>query len=282
MDTKSEVFNDSATVTNSPPSYDAISTPVSVDSKRSVFSFLHRRSKKKRRATVLSHIREIATSLDFAPSSTNITPILNSCAAALSAAEFSDLLQQPNIEDHTALYWAIVNNRREAFEAFAEFIPQYSHVGIYDLRRACMTISDNALFMHLDLGSNANPDSKDASLRHVLGCPQDMIQVHEGDGLDNNRFTASFCFGMFQKRLRIARKLNVEFVARGRIWELRFFIGRRKWRVEYSLTWDSLPVHSDSDSDVVLLIEAHAGRRGPSNYAAPAPLRITCAHVPAE
>lgn len=53
-------------------------------------------------------------------SAPDITPsdaalIVDACTASLSVAEFSDLLQSPNIEGHIALYWAIVNKRQEAF-----------------------------------------------------------------------------------------------------------------------------------------------------------------------
>lgn len=53
-------------------------------------------------------------------SAPDITPsdadqIDDACAASLSVAEFSDLLQSPNIEGHIALYWVMVNKRQEAF-----------------------------------------------------------------------------------------------------------------------------------------------------------------------
>ncbi|KAG0704628.1 hypothetical protein DFH29DRAFT_997515 [Suillus ampliporus] len=68
-----------------------------------IFSSL--RSKQKRN-TVLTCIHDIVFAPDFTPSS--VAPIVNACAAALTAAEFSDLLQTPNIEGHMTLYWAIV------------------------------------------------------------------------------------------------------------------------------------------------------------------------------
>jgi len=101
--------------------------------------------------TVLSSIRDIVSAPDFTPSS--VAPIVDACAAALPATEFSNLLQTPNIAGHTALYWAIVNNRREAFSAFAGFISQFSSVCSSDLRLACMVTSDHALFMQLNLGT---------------------------------------------------------------------------------------------------------------------------------
>jgi hypothetical protein len=42
-----------------------------------------------------------------------------------TACEDSNLLQTPNIEDHSALYWAIVNHWQEVFSAFAGLISKF-------------------------------------------------------------------------------------------------------------------------------------------------------------
>ncbi|KAG0707577.1 hypothetical protein DFH29DRAFT_995006 [Suillus ampliporus] len=220
MATKSEVFGDSESVPNAPLAYDAISTSaasaesVQCTSRPSIFSFLW--IKRTTRANVLSRVRNIVCAPDFSPSS--VAQNVNDCAASLSAAEFSNLLQKRNIEDHTALYWAIVNKRREAFSALAGFISKYSSVCSSDLRLACMATSDHALFTSLNLGDNINP--KDESLRRLLGCPPDEVQVHdEGDGLRKIQFVTRLRIRMFQKRLRTTQELGVEFVARG-VWSL--------------------------------------------------------------
>ncbi|KAG2123241.1 hypothetical protein DEU56DRAFT_925145 [Suillus clintonianus] len=252
---KSQTY-DSVPVTDSLPQYDTICTSALsadfIQCKRSIFSCLSTKQIETRRATVLSLIREIVSSPGF--NTYSVPPIVNSCADALPAAEFSDLLQQPNIEDHTALYWAIINNRRDVLWAFDKFISQYSPVAFADLRIACMAVSDHDLFMQMDLGDDVNP--KDKSLRRMLGCPRDEINVFhhglseldsppdylKGDELDENHFIASFSFKMFQKRLRITRNLAVEFVARGRIWVLRFYMGSEgKWCIEYGLSENSSP-----------------------------------------
>ncbi|KAG1853761.1 hypothetical protein DFJ58DRAFT_745898 [Suillus subalutaceus] len=265
-----KAFDDSRSgVSNLPPPYDPISTSVSADSvqcKRSLFSFPQ--SKQKRCAPVLSRIHEIV-SPDFTLSP--VGPIINSCAAALQAPEFSNLLQKPNIKDHTALYWAIVNNRREALWEFTKFISKFSPAFSSDLRLACMIVNDHDLFMQLKLGDNVDPEDK--SLRCMLGCPRDEIDVlqhgssevnhspedilvHEGDSVGKNYFFARFVFRMFQKRLRIRQKLAVEFVARGRIWVLRIYMGPKgKWWLEYGLSDHSLPV---PQPNAKLAIRAHS------------------------
>lgn len=125
---------------DAPPSYDAIS----------VLSGL--KDPVERRATALSLIHAIVSTTppSFAPID---------IATALPAAEVSDLLQTPDIEDHTAMYWAIVNNRREAFSTWAKFIPKFSSNCVSDLRLACMVTSDYGLFKELRL-ARSNIDCK--------------------------------------------------------------------------------------------------------------------------
>jgi hypothetical protein len=104
------------------------------------------------RIIVLSRIRELVTGPDVTPSS--VAPIVNSCAADISAAKFSALLQSRNIESHSAMYWAIVNDRPEALSAFTGFISKISSGCRSELRRACMETSNHAAFMQLNLGRN--------------------------------------------------------------------------------------------------------------------------------
>jgi hypothetical protein len=152
MATKSEL--DSKTNTDVLPSYDAISF---IQSKRqsaqSVISWMlgsKQTLTTQSQITALSRIRELVTGPDVTPSS--VAPIVNSCAADLSAAKFSALLQSRSIEGHSATYWAIVNNRPEALSAFTGFISKISSGCRSELRRACMDTSNHAAFMQLNLG----------------------------------------------------------------------------------------------------------------------------------
>lgn len=85
----------------------------------------------------------------------------------------------------------------------------------------------------------------------MLGCQQDHIEVYEADDVGEDYFLVHFVFRMFQKRLRITQKLEVEFVARGRIWLLRFYMGKKgKWWIEYLLSERSSPVHADTELQI--------------------------------
>ncbi|KAG2075169.1 hypothetical protein BDR04DRAFT_1115162 [Suillus decipiens] len=104
--------------------------------------------------------------------------------------EFSNLLQKPDIEGHRAMYLAIVNHQREAVSAFAAFIPRFSSVCSSDVRLA--------LFAQLNSTCVINYE----------------VQVEDrGDRQFTSQFSAHFCIRMFQKRLRVTRKLDMEFVA---------------------------------------------------------------------
>lgn len=263
MATKSEVFDDSKSYTTSPPPYNNISTfAPSADS--SIKCTAHRLLQpflpaaflrnKQHRKIILSRIRDIVSAPDVTPSS--VAPTVNACATALSHAELSVLLQKPNIEDHSAMYWAIVNNRGEALAAFSAFIPKFSSVCSSELRLACMLTGNHALFMQLNLGRVIN--LKDDSLRRFLHCPPDEVEVHNtGNGLRHIQFVAYFGIKMFKKRMLMTQELGVEFVAEGRIWLLRVqAVADGRWCIVLSLAQPSSPacldvelalgVHSDS------------------------------------
>ncbi|KAG2133296.1 hypothetical protein DEU56DRAFT_981534 [Suillus clintonianus] len=252
---------------STPPSYHSIPTSElpadSIQSKKpSVFSFPKMCCETPtldKPDSVLSCICDLVSAPDFTPSSA--TEIVNACAAALPSTEFSDFLQTSNIEGHTALYWAIVNDKLEVLSMFAEFISEFSSNCRSDLRLACMTTNNQVLFAQLSLG---HINAKDKLLRHTqLGCPLDEIQVHGGDTskLDHNQlqFVASFRIRMFQKRLRITHHLKYEFVAGGRIWRLHFCVDDKwKWIVGFGLSSPSLPACPKA----TFSIEAHHRKKG--------------------
>ncbi|KAJ8589888.1 hypothetical protein M405DRAFT_933170 [Rhizopogon salebrosus TDB-379] len=211
------------------------------------------------RTTVLSRIRHLVTSPNYTPSS--VAPIVNSCAAALSVSEFSDLLQSLYIGGHTAMYWAIVNDRREALSALVGYISQISSVCSDDLRTACMLVSDHILFTQLGLELEIGPSDK--PLRDSLGRSPFVdheVEVLEGDGVYEDHFVALVQFKRCQRSLRIVENMSAEFIARGRIWWLRIFYWRHigKWCLSCGLSPPSLPARPE----VVIIIEAQRDKRG--------------------
>ncbi|KAG2353645.1 hypothetical protein BDR07DRAFT_1495915 [Suillus spraguei] len=249
MATNSKVIADSgSTATTTPPSYDTISaSPIQCD-QSSIFSF---RRMKQKRAAVLSRIRDMVLAPNFTPSS--VIPNVNACAAALSIAEFSKILTQLNIEGHTALYWAIVNNRPQALWALWNKLigKYYPSDCLLDLRIACMIISDNAIFRQLSLESSG----EGGHIRGFLGCPPDKIEVHVCD-TPTNQFNVALQIRMFQKSLRaiVGKYLNHDFVAGGRLWWFRFNMR------EDGRCYTDIGLHQHSHParlNAILLIEAH-------------------------
>ncbi|KAG2089616.1 uncharacterized protein F5147DRAFT_658371 [Suillus discolor] len=124
---QSELVDDSST----PPAYDTAS-PIQCD-QSSVFSSCRM---KKKRTAVLSRICDIVLGPDFIPES-SVVPNVIICIDALPAA----------------LYWAIVNNRPQAFWALHGFISgHYSYVCEIDLHIACIITSNHAIFSQLNFG----------------------------------------------------------------------------------------------------------------------------------
>ncbi|KAG1811752.1 uncharacterized protein BJ212DRAFT_1372814 [Suillus subaureus] len=250
MATDSEVSDDSSSIATTPPSYhETISADPIRCSKSSLFPF--RRMKQKRTA-VLSRIRDIVLAPNFTPSS--VTSNLNTCAAAIPAAEFSNILTQPNIEGHTALYWAIMNNRPQAFWAFHGFItpPLYPFVCSSDLLKACMVTNDHPMFTRI------SEDTEDMRLRDCLGCPPDKIRPPTSSML----FCESGC-----SKNACAPVLKIF----GRIWWLRFILRQPSdglWSAEIGLRQYSHPARLKA----VLLIEAHS--RKPGRATPPGALKI--------
>ncbi|KAG1841879.1 hypothetical protein C8R48DRAFT_679173 [Suillus tomentosus] len=174
MATNSKVADDSST----PPSYDTIlASPIQCD-KSSIYIF---GLMKKKRAAVLSRIRDIVLAPDFIPSS--VVPNVNACAAALPATEFSKILTQLNIEGHTALYWAIVNNRPQALWTFINSILETTSVrdAFLDVYQMTFRIFQKRLrtykSLHFEFVAGGRiwwfrfdiPESSNGSCRAVIG-----------------------------------------------------------------------------------------------------------------
>ncbi|KAG0695535.1 hypothetical protein DFH29DRAFT_1030111, partial [Suillus ampliporus] len=275
-------------VTDLPPSYDTIassSTAAIVDEKprppaptrssisssspttSSWFSLLPNARTKQTRQTVISLIRDLVASPSTTTSdSAAAAPILASCASALSPSSFSALLQHPTFEQHTPIYWAILNRHTHILPDMLRYAGPLNHACSADIRLACLASGDQVLFGKLRRGELpflttpkpggysilvGDPDAL------VLGStPADDIDVHEVDG--EAAFSASIKIRLWQKRMRVAGVVGVEFIARGRIWSLTFFsspslspspsargAGSGPWRVALSLMEHSPPTFVD-------------------------------------
>jgi hypothetical protein len=81
----------------------------------------------------------------------------------------------------------------------------------------------------------------------ILGAstPPDTIEVEDVKG-DEGAFVANFEIPAFQKRMRVSNNIELEFIARGRMWCLAFSIESSKWVVKLSILEHSPATWIDS------------------------------------
>ncbi|OAX32735.1 hypothetical protein K503DRAFT_776346 [Rhizopogon vinicolor AM-OR11-026] len=226
------------------------------------FSLLPSARTKQTRQTVLSLIRDLVASTSSPssdiPDSSAAAPILASCASVLSPSSFSALLQDPTFEGHTALYWVILNRHIHILPQMLRYAGPLNRECVADVRLACLASSDQILFGKLRRGElpfvTGLRVGQDA---FVLGSTSaDDIDVHEVDG--EAAFSAGIKIPLWQKRMRVAGVVGLEFIARGRIWSLTFFsspsptissnahsAGSGPWQVALSLMEHSSPTFVD-------------------------------------
>ena len=168
--------------------------------------------------------------------------LLSNCAETCEAQglSFSALLQEPFVEGHLPVYWAILkrspapaavtktdhtsaaagNSDPDALVlAILDASLPINATSVADARLACLTVSDNTLFMRLGLRYEAlSPRS--GTDRVLLGGSDivDSISVVEARGSGNNvsaAFTVRFSITQFQLRMRVSKQARIEFIARG-------------------------------------------------------------------
>ncbi|THH29032.1 hypothetical protein EUX98_g5157 [Antrodiella citrinella] len=235
-------------------------------SSSSWFAFGHTaRTAKEIRNTVLGVVRDVVQNTDSDVSSS--LSILESCSAACRARDipFGTILQEKSVEGHSPLYWAIV--KRPAAENaphgpdllsnLMEMAAPLTQATISEIRLACLDTSDQTLFQQLRRSPAFAPLEGTDQILLGASVPPDDVDVEDIPG-DEGAFTVSFRIVAFQKRMRVTKHIDLEFIARSRIWRLRFLIVENarslngksyvkgKWLVVLSLLEHSPPTWIDS------------------------------------
>ncbi|KAF8265803.1 hypothetical protein EI94DRAFT_1587728 [Lactarius quietus] len=190
------------------------------------------------RSTTQSLLRDLLS--QARPTEHEWLSVLTSCAEACNAQDlnFSALLQEPFVEGHLPVYWAVL--KRPAVPVKADHATLASDPdslvlaildaslplnaqSIADARLACMTASDNALFVRL--GQRYEGFSQRLGTDKMLlgGDTVDSVTVdepHNGSG----SFAVQFALTQFPLRMRVSKLARIEFVARGRLWHLVFAV----------------------------------------------------------
>jgi hypothetical protein len=174
--------------------------------------------------------------------------LLSNCADTCNAQglSFSALLQEPFVEDHLPVYWAILKRPPAAAAAavannaktdrghtspagnsdpdalvlaILDASLPINAASVADARLACVTVSDNALFVRLGQRFGAfSPRSGTDSVLLGGSDTVDTVSVEEARGSGSNvsaAFTVRFSITQFQLRMRVSKQVRIEFIARG-------------------------------------------------------------------
>ena len=179
-------------------------------------SFRLSQQAKEVKSTVRSIIRDVVKE----PKTSASMGLLESCADACFAnnLSFPDILQDPSIEGHPAIYWAIVKRPSpddfELITALMSYSAPLTTETMTEVRLACLHVGDQALFQCLwrspEYGALSGAD------RMLLGVtsPPDTIDVEELPGQDGP-FVVRFTIVQFEKRMKVSGEISFEFIARG-------------------------------------------------------------------
>ncbi|RPD57893.1 hypothetical protein L226DRAFT_540148 [Lentinus tigrinus ALCF2SS1-7] len=165
-----------------------------------------------------------------------VLAILDSCADACRSYDLSlsTILQERSAAGHTPLYWAIVNRANPSpsaqdityLRAMLVYAAPLSTATIDDVRLACLHSPNNTLFQCLRRIPAFSPLSPQERLILNSNVPVDEVDMRDTDA-NTMSFSVDFKIPMFQKRIRIAEAVDLEFIAKGRMWQLSFVVARK-------------------------------------------------------
>ncbi|KAG8889175.1 hypothetical protein FRB98_005517 [Tulasnella sp. 332] len=201
------------------------------------------------RQTVLGLLRGVIHQGEGQNSAT--LDIIQCCVAACQARglSFEKIAQERSIQGHTPLYWSIVKIGSTATCSSTPSSPRAQGTSLKatdmsellavfdalaslpltpetyaDAIQACLLTSSHTMFERL-LPHSPNPSLRIPGDDETSG--GDIITVvnaEDVEGAITGAFRAQALVKDFQRRLRVLKEIKIEFVARGRMWALRFFI----------------------------------------------------------
>jgi hypothetical protein len=189
-----------------------------------------RRVGKEVRKTVSGLIHDLVRDQNL-DSNDSCVGILESCseACAAQAINMPGLLQQPYIEGHTPLYWAIVKRPIDESEpppasfelpplirALLAYSAPLEQSTIKDIRLACLHNCDQWLYQALRLCPEFQALSHKAQLLLGVQVPPDTVVVG-APARHDAPFTVDFEFAQFQKRMRVSQEVHIEFISHGEL-----------------------------------------------------------------
>ncbi|KAI0289355.1 hypothetical protein BC826DRAFT_914600 [Russula brevipes] len=215
------------------------------------------------REWVLNTLRALL-SLDIS-SEDECRSVLRNCAEVCTRRniDFPALLQEPVMVDHLPVYWAIVKRsgmqQREGTDPQAlaltlvDFSRPLQSATVMGARNACVTVSENALFQRLCKRFKEFSRTTDTDMMLLSGSEvEDNIVVEELRD-DPRAFVVHFELARFRLRMRVAKRVCAEFVARDRMWNITFSANHgdvsgiyRAWKITLRLGEHSPPAPVDA------------------------------------
>ena len=155
------------------------------------------------------------------PGAEQSVALIETCAEMCRAkgVNFCDILQDPCLEGHRALYWIIISRPPPHDYGLLSTVLKHSGLlslqAVDEVRLACVQVGDQTLFNHLwkhpCYGALSGTDEL------VLGAttPTDYVEVQEATTNEIGSFIARLEIAQFHKRMNVSRKIAFEFIARG-------------------------------------------------------------------
>ncbi|GBE80818.1 hypothetical protein SCP_0305380 [Sparassis crispa] len=222
------------------------------------------RTAKEVKESVTGLLREIVKQ----PETTASVLIIDSCAEACRTHNLSlpSILQEPSLEGRSTIYWAVIKHplqppsphERDLISTLLDLAAPLTEATISEIRLACLQNSNQPLFQWLRQMPVFSPLNGKDEILLGSSTPRDEIAVENVPG-DEGAFIVRFRVMLFQKRMRVSKQVKLEFIARGRMWSLKFLIvtdgdkrlsHRRErpgtWAVTLALVEHSPPTWIDS------------------------------------
>jgi hypothetical protein len=155
------------------------------------------------------------------PGAQQSVALIETCAEVCRAkgVSFCDVLQDPCLEGHRALYWLIISRPPQNEYGLLSTILEHSRPlppeAIEEVRLACIQVGDQTLFSHIWRHPAYGAISGTDELLLGLSVPTDHIEVQEATINEAGTFAARFEIAHFHKRMTISGKVTFEFIARG-------------------------------------------------------------------
>jgi hypothetical protein len=180
------------------------------------------------RKTVSGLIHDLVRNQTLSDTNAPCVGILDSCREVCTAnsISLSSLLQEPYIEGHCALYWAIVNRPTDGsnpasleipplVQALLVYSAPLAKSNIKDVRLACRHTGDQRLFQSLRMCPEMQALSEKDRLLLGVTVPPDTISIGIPARHDAP-FSVEFEFAHFQKRMQVSQAATLAFVSHGK------------------------------------------------------------------